>query len=636
MKTQKMTVGQALTIFLDNQYINFDGKEYKFVEGIFAIFGHGNVVGFGEALAHIKHNLKFIIGRNEQGMAHAATAFARQNRRLKIYACTSSIGPGAINMITAAGTATANRIPLLLLPGDTFACRQPDPVLQQIEQESSKLITANDSFKAVCKYFDRVNRPEQLMTAMINAMRVLTDPAETGAVCVALPQDVQGETYDFPKSFLEKRTHYISRQYPNHNDIKRASEIIKKSKKPLIICGGGVRYSFADETLIDFSKKFNIPIGETQAGKGVLMSEELYNLGGIGTTGAIAANIIAKESDLIIGLGTRYSDFTTSSKSQFKNANGFINININPFDVIKLDAIQVKSDVKLALESLKKELKNYKSEYTEKYIKETKLKWDKEYDRLANIKFDKNKKFIPEIKNHDDESPTKFFNECEGALPQTTALALINKLIDKKSIIVGSAGSLPGDLQRMWKVKYKDTYHVEYAFSCMGYEINGAFGAKLAYPNREVYAMVGDGSFIMGHSEIASALAMGIKINVLLFDNAGFGCINNLQRNNGIISYGTEFKYPNGNFQIIDFQKIAEGYGMISYKVKTPEELKNALEKSKKENKSVLIDIKVMPKTMTNGYESFWRVGIAQSSDKESVLKAAKNQNDIKKYLIQY
>lgn len=636
MKTQKMTVGQALTIFLDNQYINFDGKEYKFVEGIFAIFGHGNVVGFGEALAHIKHNLKFIIGRNEQGMAHAATAFARQNRRLKIYACTSSIGPGAINMITAAGTATANRIPLLLLPGDTFACRQPDPVLQQIEQESSKLITANDSFKAVCKYFDRVNRPEQLMTAMINAMRVLTDPAETGAVCVALPQDVQGETYDFPKSFLEKRTHYISRQYPNHNDIKRASEIIKKSKKPLIICGGGVRYSFADETLIDFSKKFNIPIGETQSGKGVLMSEELYNLGGIGTTGAIAANIIAKESDLIIGLGTRYSDFTTSSKSQFKNANGFINININPFDVIKLDAIQVKSDVKLALESLKKELKNYKSEYTEKYIKETKLKWDKEYDRLANIKFDKNKKFIPEIKNHDDESPTKFFNECEGALPQTTALALINKLIDKKSIIVGSAGSLPGDLQRMWKVKYKDTYHVEYAFSCMGYEINGAFGAKLAYPNREVYAMVGDGSFIMGHSEIASALAMGIKINVLLFDNAGFGCINNLQRNNGIISYGTEFKYPNGNFQIIDFQKIAEGYGMISYKVKTPEELKNALEKSKKENKSVLIDIKVMPKTMTNGYESFWRVGIAQSSDKESVLKAAKNQNDIKKYLIQY
>lgn len=636
MKTQKMTVGQALTIFLDNQYINFDGKEYKFVEGIFAIFGHGNVVGFGEALAHIKHNLKFIIGRNEQGMAHAATAFARQNRRLKIYACTSSIGPGAINMITAAGTATANRIPLLLLPGDTFACRQPDPVLQQIEQESSKLITANDSFKAVCKYFDRVNRPEQLMTAMINAMRVLTDPAETGAVCVALPQDVQGETYDFPKSFLEKRTHYISRQYPNHNDIKRASEIIKKSKKPLIICGGGVRYSFADETLIDFSKKFNIPIGETQAGKGILISEELYNLGGIGTTGAIAANIIAKESDLIIGLGTRYSDFTTSSKSQFKNANGFINININPFDVIKLDAIQVKSDVKLALESLKKELKNYKSEYTEKYIKETKLKWDKEYDRLANIKFDKNKKFIPEIKNHDDESPTKFFNECEGALPQTTALALINKLIDKKSIIVGSAGSLPGDLQRMWKVKYKDTYHVEYAFSCMGYEINGAFGAKLAYPDREVYAMVGDGSFIMGHSEIASALAMGIKINILLFDNAGFGCINNLQRNNGIISYGTEFKYPNGNFQIIDFQKIAEGYGMISYKVKTPEELKNALEKSKKENKSVLIDIKVMPKTMTNGYESFWRVGIAQSSDKESVLKAAKNQNDIKKYLIQY
>ena len=636
MRTLKMTVGQALTTFLDNQYISFDGKEYKFVEGVFAIFGHGNVVGFGEALAHMKHNLKFIIGRNEQGMAHAATAFARQNRRLKIFACTSSVGPGAINMATAAGTATANRIPLLLLPGDTFACRQPDPVLQQIEQSNSKLITANDSFKAVCKYFDRVNRPEQLMTAMINAMRVLTDPAETGAVCVALPQDVQGETYDFPKSFLEKRLHYISRQFPNYNDIKRAAEIIKKSKKPLIICGGGVRYSFADETLRAFSKKFNIPIGETQAGKGVLMSNELYNLGGIGTTGAIAANIISKEADLIIGLGTRYSDFTTSSKSQFRNAKDFINININSFDAIKLDAIQIKADVKLALESLTKELKNYKSQYTEKYIKEVKLKWDKEYERLANIKFDKNKKFIPEIKNHDDDAPKKFFTECNGALPQTTVLALVNELVDRDAIIVGSAGSLPGDLQRMWKVKFKDTYHVEYGFSCMGYEINGAFGAKLAYPNREVYAMAGDGSFIMGHSEIASALAIGVKINILLFDNAGFGCINNLQRSNGIVSYGTEFKYTNGNFQIIDFAKIAEGYGMISYSVKTLEELKEALEKSKKEKNSTLIDIKVMPKTMTNGYESFWRVGVAQSSNKESVLKAAKEQNDMKKHLIQY
>ena len=634
MKTLKMTVGQALTTFLDNQYVNFDGKEYKFVEGVFAIFGHGNVVGFGEALAHMKHNLKFIIGRNEQGMAHAATAFARQNRRLKIFACTSSVGPGAINMATAAGTATANRIPLLLLPGDTFACRQPDPVLQQIEQENSKLITANDSFKAVCKYFDRVNRPEQLMTAMINAMRVLTDPAETGAVSIALPQDVQGETYDFPKSFLDKRVHYISRQFPNHNDIKRACEIIKKSKKPLIICGGG--YSFADEVLRAFSKKFNIPIGETQAGKGVLMSDELYNLGGIGATGAIAANIISKEADLIIGIGTRYTDFTTSSKSQFRNAKWFINININSFDVTKLDAIQIKADVKLALEYLKKELKNYKSGYTEKYIKEVKSKWDKEYERLSNIKFDKNKKFTPEIKNHDDEAPKKFFNECEGALPQTTALALINKLVGRDSIIVGSAGSLPGDLQRMWKVKYKDTYHVEYGFSCMGYEINGAFGVKLAYPNREVYAMVGDGSFIMGHSEIASALAIGVKINILLFDNAGFGCINNLQRSNGIVSYGTEFKYPNGDFQIIDFAKIAEGYGMVSYKVKTLEELKEALEKSKKEKNSVLIDIKVMPKTMTNGYESFWRVGVAQTSNKETVLKAAKEQNDMKKNLIQY
>ncbi|WP_297277929.1 3D-(3,5/4)-trihydroxycyclohexane-1,2-dione acylhydrolase (decyclizing) [uncultured Brachyspira sp.] len=636
METINMTVGQALTKFLDNQYISFDGKEYKFVEGVFGIFGHGNVVGFGEALAHTNHNLKFIIGRNEQGMAHSATAFARQNRRLKIYACTSSIGPGAMNMVTAAATATANRIPLLLLPGDTYACRQPDPVLQQIEQEESALITANDSFRAVCKYFDRVSRPEQLMTAMINAMRVLTDPAKTGAVCVALPQDVQGEVYDFPKSFLDKRVHYIERQSPSENIIKIASENIKKYKKPLIICGGGARYSLADETLLKFAKKFNIPVGETQAGKGVLMEGELYNLGGIGATGALAANIIAKEADLIIGVGTRYSDFTTSSKSQFVNAKKFININVNPLDAAKLDAVQIKADAKLSLEALEKELSGYKAEYTEDYLKEVKDKWNKEYDRLASITFDKDKPFTPEIKNHDDNAPKKFFEESNGALPQTTALALINKLIDKNAIIVGSSGSLPGDLQRMWKVYDKDTYHVEYAFSCMGYEVNGAYGAKLAYPDREVYAMTGDGSFIMGHSEIASALAIGVKINVIVFDNAGFGCINNLQRNNGIISYGTEFKYDNGNFQIVDFAKIAEGYGMVSYKVKTLKELEEAIEKSKKETKSTLIDIKVMPKTMTDGYESFWRVGVAQASSKESVLNAAKAQNDMKKHLIQY
>lgn len=636
METIKMTVGQALLKFLDNQYINFDGKESKFVEGVFSIFGHGNVLGFGEALAHSDHKLKFIIGRNEQGMAHSATAFARQNRRLKIYACTSSIGPGAMNMVTAAGTATANRIPLLLLPGDTYACRQPDPVLQQIEQENSALITANDAFKAVCKYFDRINRPEQLMTAMLNAMRVLTDPAKTGAVCIALPQDVQGEVYDFPKSFLEKRVHYIVRQTPNKDIIKIAAENIKKYQKPFIICGGGVRYSFADEELINFARKHNIPVGETQAGKGVLTEDEFYNLGGLGATGALAANIAAKEADLIIGIGTRYSDFTTSSKSQFANAKKFININVNELDVIKLDAVQIKADAKLTLKSLDEELDSYKASYTESDIKTLKDKWNKEYERLANISFDKNKPFIPEVKDHDNEAPKRFYDNANGALPQTAALSLINKLIDKDSIIVGSSGSLPGDLQRMWKVYSKDTYHVEYAFSCMGYEVNGAYGVKLASPDKEVYAMTGDGSFIMGHSEIASALAIGIKINIILFDNAGFGCINNLQRNNGIISYGTEFKYNDGNFQIVDFAKIAEGYGMASYSVRTLDELKNAIEESKKEKRSTLLDIKIMPKTMTNGYESFWRVGIAQHSNKESVLKAAKEQNDMKQNLIQY
>lgn len=636
METKKLTVGQALTIFLDNQYVEFEGKEYKFVEGIFSIFGHGIVLGLGEALAHLKHNLKFITGRNEQGMGHAAVAFARQKRRLQIFACASSIGPGAANMVTAAGEATSNRIPLLLLPGDTYACRQPDPVLQQIEHEESALITTNDAFKSVCKYFDRVSRPEQLITAMINAMRVLTDPARTGAVCIALPQDVQGEVYDFPVSFLERKVHSIVRQVPNSKEIIKAADNIKKSKKPIIICGGGVRYSFADDILKKFSEKFNIPVVETQAGKGVLMDEDFYNLGGVGTTGCLSANLATKEADLIIGLGTRYSDFTTGSKSMFQNAKQFINININPMDSIKLNAIQIKADVKLSLEALSKQLKNYKSSYDKKYIKNLKDKWREEYKRLQSIKFIKGVEFIPEISGHNDKSIEKFYNEAKGGMAQTSVLAMVNDIIKKDSIIVASAGSLPGDLQRMWKVNGKDTYHVEYAYSCMGYEINGAFGVKIAEPKREVYAMVGDGSFIMGHSEIAQALAMGIKINILLFDNAGFGCINNLQMANSIESLGTEFKNIDGTYQIIDFAKIAEGYGMVSYTAKTLEDLKKYLLDCQKQNVSTLIDIKVMPKTMTNDYESFWRVGIAQNSEKKSVIEAYKRQIDIIKKSFPY
>lgn len=636
MNKKKLTVGQALTYFLDNQYVEFDGVLHKFIEGVFAIFGHGIVVGFGEALAHTKHNLKFMAGRNEQGMVHAATAFSRQKRRLQVYACSSSIGPGAANMLVGAATATANRIPVLLLPGDTYSCRQPDPVLQQIEQEESAAVTTNDAFKAVCKYFDRVNRPEQLMSSMINAMRVLTNPAKTGAVCVALPQDVEGEVYDFPEIFLEKRVHHISRREANTDEIKRAAGIIKNAKKPLIVCGGGVRYSLADDTLLDFCVKFNIPIGETQAGKGVLMDDNLYNLGGIGATGAIAANIAAKEADVIIGLGTRYSDFTTSSKSQFEKAKYFINVNVNDMDVVKFDAVAICADVKLALLALSKELGGYKAAYAKSELEDLKAKWDEEYKRLANIVYIDGEKFIPEVAGHDDGASENFYKQTGGAISETAAVAMINKIVDKDAVVIGSSGSLPGDLQRMWKVRDKDTYHVEYAYSCMGYEINGAVGAKIANPEREVYAMVGDGSFIMGHSEVAAALMEGIKINIMLFDNAGFGCINNLQRSCGIDSFGTEFKKKDGTFQIIDFAKIAEGYGMKGYTVKTLVELKDALEDSKKQQVSCLIDMKVMPKTMTHGYESFWRVGVAEHSERESVMNVAKEQKGMRDKLFPY
>ena len=368
METIKLTMAQALVKFLDNQYISVDGKEEKFVEGIFTIFGHGNVLGLGEALRYTKHSLRVHQGRNEQGMALAAMGFAKQKDRKKIYACTSSVGPGAANMVTAAATATANRIPVLFLPGDTYACRQPDPVLQQIEQFNNLSITVNDSFKSVSKYWDRINRPEQLMTSVVNAMKILTDPENTGAVTLALPQDVQGESYDYPKSFFRKRVHYIDRVRASERAIKEAIELIKKKKKPLVICGGGVRYSGAEEELIEFCERFNIPFAETQAGKGIISSATKFNLGGIGTTGNLAANLVAKEADLIIGLGTRYTDFTTASKWLFQNPEvEFLNINIGKNDSIKMEGLGVVGDIKVTLKDIIEELNGYKSKYEKEF-----------------------------------------------------------------------------------------------------------------------------------------------------------------------------------------------------------------------------------------------------------------------------
>ncbi|MGG0262213.1 3D-(3,5/4)-trihydroxycyclohexane-1,2-dione acylhydrolase (decyclizing) [Bacillus mycoides] len=630
MQTVRMTTAQALVKFLNQQYVEFDGEQQKFIKGIFTIFGHGNVVGLGQALEEDAGELEVYQGRNEQGMANAAMAFAKQKHRKQIMACTSSVGPGSANMITSAATASANNIPVLLLPGDVFATRQPDPVLQQIEQTHDLSISTNDAFRAVSKYWDRINRPEQLMTAMIQAMRILTNPADTGAVTICLPQDVQGEAWDFPSYFFQKRVHRIERRLPTKASLADAVEMIKRKKKPIMICGGGVRYAEAAEELKQFAEAFRIPFGETQAGKSAIESSHPYNLGGIGVTGNLAANTIAKEADLVIGIGTRFTDFTTASKQLFQNEEvEFLNINISEFHANKLDALKVIADAKEALLALIDELQtiDYQSSYTSE-IDDAKEAWETELARLHNIRFT-GQDFKPEVEGHFNENLNEYVDALGTQLTQTAVIGQINTLLDEDAIIVGAAGSLPGDLQRMWATRKPNTYHMEYGYSCMGYEVAGALGAKLAEPSKEVYAMVGDGSYQMLHSELVTSLQENKRINVLLFDNSGFGCINNLQMGNGMGSFGTEFRYRNqetrklnGAIMKIDFAASAAGYGVKTYRVTSIEQLQEALKDAKKQTVSTLIDIKVLPKTMTNGYDSWWHVGVAEVSNSQSVQAA--------------
>lgn len=643
MKTVRMTTAQALVRFLGNQYIRFDGQEQRFVEGVFAVFGHGNVLGLGQALEENPCGLVVRQGKNEQGMAHAAIAFAKQNNRRKIYACTSSVGPGAANMVTAAALATANNIPVLFLPGDTFASRQPDPVLQQVEQPQDATLTTNDAYRPVCRYWDRVSRPEQLMSAMLNAMRVLTAPAGTGAVCIALPQDVQGESWDYPESFFRKRVHSIVRRAASEEEIAEAVRLISRKKTPLLICGGGVRYSEAGETLRSFAETFRIPFAETQAGKSAADGASEWNLGGIGATGNLAANTIAADADLIIGVGTRFTDFTTASKHLFQNPDvDFLTVNPSDYHAGKLDAVPVVGDAKIVLEQLRRELEktHYRSAYKSE-VSDARNAWAAERGRLASVAYGAD--FQPEIGGWSAEKLQEFYRCHGGAVTQTSALCLLNRILPEHSVVVGASGSLPGDLQRLWISREPYDYHMEYGYSCMGYEIAGALGVKLACPDREVYSMVGDGAFLMLHSELVTAVQERKKINVLLFDNSGFGCINNLQMGNGMGSFGTEFRSRgeqsgrlDGGYVPIDFAKVAEGYGVKSYTVKTLEQLEAAVKDSLTQQGPTLLDIKVLPKTMTHDYRSWWHVGVASTAKKPAVREAyrsmTENLKDARKY----
>ncbi len=616
MKRVTLTMAQAMVRFLDKQYISLDGKENKFVEGIWGIFGHGCVVGVGEALESKGHGIKFYQGHNEQGMGHAAIGFAKEHRRMKIMGCLSSIGPGATNMVTAAATATINRIPVLFLAGDVFASRQPDPVLQQLEQSHDLSLSVNDAFKPVVKYWDRITRPEQIMSALINAMRVLTDPAETGAVCLSLCQDVQGESYDYPEEFFEKRVHEIKRLPLSESELSSLVEKLKVKKKPLLVVGGGVRYSLAEKKLAQFARKFNLPFVETQAGKGIIPSNHPLNLGGAGVTGTRASNLAARESDLIISLGTRMNDFITASKSLYQNPEvEFVSINVNSFDAHKLNSSPLLADVKTALEQVDDALEsiNYQGQGSAQFAEQAqqyKREWQQELDRLFA------------------QGPDK-----EGRLNQTKALGLLSReLLPKDAIVVAASGSLPGDLERVWESAGLDGYHMEYGYSCMGYEVSGALGVKIANPGREVFSFVGDGSYLLLHSELLTSLQEGLKINVILFDNNGFHCIDNLQTSQGIPSFGCEFRYRNpktgrldGDYIPVDFAKNAESYGCQAFTVRNEAELAKAIRGALASDRSTLIDIKVGRKTMTGGYESWWRVGTPEVSNNPATLKASED-----------
>ena len=627
-QTIRMTTAQAIVKFLDNQYVSMDGVETKFVEGFFTIFGHGIAVGLGEALDTNPGRLKVMQGRNEQGMCHAAIAFAKQSDRKRIIACASSVGPGAANMVTACATATVNNIPLLVFPADTFASRQPDPVLQQLEQSSSLAVTTNDAFRPVCKYWDRVTRPEMVMTALINAMRVLTDPAETGACCIALPQDVEGESYDFPEYFFKKRVHRIFRQVAAPEELDDIAEVIREAKKPLVIVGGGVKYSGAGETVEKFCEEFRIPFGETQSGKSACVSSHPYCLGGIGVTGTSASNIIAKDADVVIAIGSRLSDFTTSSKWLYQNPDvKFVTINNSRYHAYKMDAVKAVGDAKVTVEALAAILREagYVSAYKNE-IAEAKADWDKEMERLASIRYT-GEDFEPLIKARDPRTIPEFVKLTDGRISQTAALAAIRRVIDDDATIITAGGSLPSCMQRMWTTDKRGGYHAEYGYSCMGYEVAATLGVKFAEPDNEVYCVVGDSSFQMLHSEIMTIMQERQKVNILVFDNCGFGCINNLEMNHGIGSLATEFRYtdgrkPCGDLIPVDYAKIGEGYGLKTYSCRTIEELEAALGDARSQDTACLFDLKVIPKTMTDGYDSWWNVGIATTSVKESVQAA--------------
>jgi 3D-(3,5/4)-trihydroxycyclohexane-1,2-dione acylhydrolase (decyclizing) len=614
METIRLTVAQALIRFLQNQYISRDGMEMPFFKGCFGIFGHGNVSGIGQALQQTP-DFTYYQARNEQAMVHTAIGYAKTMNRLQTFACTTSIGPGAMNMVTGALTATVNRIPVLLLPGDLFAKREPEPVLQQSEYEHTMDMAANDAFKPVSRYWDRINRPEQLMPACMAAMRVLTSPAETGAVTLSMPQDVQPEAWDFPVHFFDKKVWAIARNRPDSAQIAEAAQWIVASKKPLIIAGGGVKYSGAEALLQDFVQKTGIPVGETFAGKGSVPYDHPSCLGAIGVTGTSGANEIAAETDLVIGIGTRYTDFTTCSNSLFQNPEvRFININVKEMDAFKKGALPLTGDALKTLEELQQAIGDFEV--------------DPDYRARANKL---NAAWDDEVERVYAES-----NKNEAPIDQAAVIQAVNGFMEDTDIMVCAAGSLPGDLHKLWRSRDPKNFHLEYGNSCMGYEIAGGLGVKMAEPDREVYVMVGDGSWFMLNHEIVTSLQEGYKLVIVLLDNDGFASIGSLSESIGSQRFGTQYRYREGQqltggYLPVDLARNAESLGAHVIRTTDATSLHQALEDAKKVEHTTVIYVKTDIYKTLRGYNSWWDVPIAEVSEMEGVQKARSAYENNKK-----
>ena len=615
MKTKRLTVAQATIEYLKNQYLERDGKEQPFFAGCFGIFGHGNLAGFGQALQQ-NPDFRYYQSRNEQAAVHTAAAYAKMKNRLSTFVCTSSIGPGATNMITAAAGATINRLPVLLLPGDIFATRQVAPVLQQLESAQSQDVSVNDCFKPVSKYWDRIYRPEQLITSLPEVMRVLTSPADTGTVTLCIPQDVQAEAYDFPVELFEKKVWHVARPRADVQAIDRAVELIKASKKPMVIAGGGVIYSEAEKALAEFVNQTGIPVGETFAGKGSLPYDHPLNLGATGATGTEGANAFSTEADLVIGIGTRYSDFTTASKTAFQNKNvQFININITEFDAHKHSGLSLTGDAKVILEELLEKLQGYSTEDTYR-------------DKAASFN-----------KSWDEKVDYAYETDGEGIPSQSEVIGAVNTFSDAKDVVLCAAGSLPGDLHKLWRTRDSKGFHLEYGYSCMGYEISGGMGAKMACPDREIYVMLGDGGYLMMPSEIVTSLQEKYKLTIILINNNGFASIGGLSKSIGSEGFGTKYNYRNedsgqldGEVLPVDLPTNAESLGAKVFRTENIAEFNAALQKAKNEQRTTVIYIETVPERKIAGYgHAWWDVPIAEVSESKSVQVASENYKNQKK-----